>query len=66
MMTEPIYTGRLTRTQDGAISGFLVDAWGWKINFTATKDAEGYALTGRLGEVPDAQRLPAIDGIKSD
>lgn len=59
-----LYTGSIRRGfEDGIIVGTLRDQWGWTIELYGTRAADGsYTLTGRLGEVPAAFRIPAIDG----
>lgn len=59
-----LYRGYIRRGIEGeTIVGELVDQWGWRIELFGTRAADGsYTLTGRLGEVPDAFRIPAIDG----
>lgn len=60
-----LYTGTLRRGEHpGSIVGELVDSWGWRIELYGVRSPEGgYVLSGKLGgEVPDAVRVPAIDG----
>lgn len=59
-----LYRGTLRRgEQDGTIVGTLKDTWGWTIGLFGTRNNDGsYTLTGRLGEVPAAFRVEAIDG----
>ncbi len=63
-MPEAKYTGFIRKDQKtGTIVGRLVDNWGWTITLAATPDpAGGYTLTGTLGDVPDALRIPLVDG----
>ena len=60
------YTGHLRRDATGAITGQIVDSWGWVITLTATPSPEGgYTLDGVLGETPDLMRVPfADDAVK--
>ena len=63
-MSDPDYTGRLTRAPDGTISGHLIDRLGWRIDFQAVRDAEGYALAGAVTPGPgwtDEEWANALD-----
>ena len=64
MTDAPKYTGYLRKDKaTGVVAGLLRDAWGWEITLAATPDpAGGYTLTGMLGDVPDALRIPLLDG----
>jgi hypothetical protein len=56
------YTGHLDLQADGTIAWKLTDFCGWQITGTATKDpAGGYTMTGVLGDIPEALRIPIID-----
>lgn len=62
------YTGFIAR--DGAnIRGVIKDGWGWTIELIGTPGEQdgvrGFVLTGTLGEVPEALRIPWLDGEKS-
>lgn len=62
-----LYSGTLRRGEHrDTIVGELVDSWGWRIELRGIRRSDGsYALTGKLGgAVPDAVRVPAIDGEK--
>jgi len=59
--TPPVFTGTMTRADDGSIKGELVDVFGWAIVFKATRTTEGYALTGWRGTIPAEIRIPLID-----
>ena len=64
---EAVWRGWLKRgTEPETVIGELTDHWGWTITLVGKRDAAagGYALEGRLGEVPAALRVPAIDDEK--
>lgn len=46
----------------GTIVGELRDQWDWAIEITGTlQDDRSYKLEGKVGRVPDALRIGAID-----
>ena len=57
------YTGELRKgSEPNTITGRLVDGWGWEIQLTGTRQADGsYKLDGILGETPPALRIPGLD-----
>jgi len=60
------YSGFIQRAPDGvSIVGELRDAWGCSIAITGTPGEQdgvrGYLLTGTLGAIPEALRIPIID-----
>lgn len=59
------FTGRMWRNADGTVGLTIADLWGWPIHLIATRDADGYALRGWRGEVPDALRIDCIDGVRT-
>lgn len=65
-MTAPQYTGELRKGDSpGSVVAEIRDRWGWEIHLTGTLTAPGvYTLTGTLGPVPDALRVPLLDDAK--
>jgi hypothetical protein len=58
---SPAYRGVLTRTADGIAGDIACTFTGWPIHLVGTRDGDGYALTGRLGDPPPAWRVPYLD-----
>jgi len=64
MTSSPQWTGRIRKGDAaGTITGWMVDEWGWRLEFVATFDeaSREYVLRGTTGEVPKALKVPAID-----
>jgi hypothetical protein len=61
-MSGGAWTGHMDRDAEGNITLWVADEWGWRVTFTAERDpAGGYKLSGQLGEVPPALRVPLVD-----
>lgn len=62
-MHDARYTGHLKRgTEPNTVVGQICDSFGWIISLTGERQADGtYALTGTLGPVPEALRIPILD-----
>jgi hypothetical protein len=62
---RPQYTGHIARGDaPDRIVGLLRDAWGYTIHIEGTRTADGYELIGIPDVMPDALRIPLLDGEK--